>query len=72
MRQLRTCFNSLINFTAMNSQEIKPLNIKSLLSEGRYVIPIYQRNYDWGENEALQLIEDITDYASFNSSKITI
>lgn len=53
----------------MNSQEIKPLNIKSLLSEGRYVIPIYQRNYDWGENEALQLIEDITDYASFNSSK---
>lgn len=53
----------------MNSQEITPLNIKSLLSEGRYIIPIYQRNYDWGEKEALQLIEDITDYASSNSSK---
>ena len=39
------------------------LNIREFLSEGKYVIPIYQRNYDWGEREALQLLEDISDYA---------
>lgn len=44
---------------------LKPatLNIREFLSEGKYVIPIYQRNYDWGEREALQLLEDISDYA---------
>ena len=42
---------------------LKPatLNIREFLSEGKYVIPIYQRNYDWGEREALQLLEDISD-----------
>ena len=49
------------------NNNIIPLTIKSLLSEGRYLIPIYQRNYDWGEKEALQLIEDIADYASFKA-----
>lgn len=53
----------------MNNQDIKPLTIKSLLGNDKYVIPIYQRNYDWGEKEALQLIEDIADYASFNNDK---
>ncbi|GAW90301.1 hypothetical protein FPS14_contig00051-0007 [Flavobacterium psychrophilum] len=41
-----------------------PLNIKSLLSEGKYNIPIYQRNYAWGEREITQLIQDIVDYSS--------
>ena len=33
------------------------LTVKEFLSEGKYVIPIYQRNYDWGERETLQLLE---------------
>ncbi len=47
---------------------ITPLNVKEFLSTGKYVIPIYQRNYDWGEKEALQLIEDVADFAKDNSS----
>lgn len=47
----------------MNSSDILPLTIRDLLSEGKYIIPIYQRNYDWGERESLQLIQDIADYA---------
>lgn len=44
--------------------EIKELNIRQLLTDGsQYRIPLYQRNYDWGEKEAVQLIEDISDYA---------
>lgn len=45
--------------------EIKELNIRKLLTDGsQYKIPLYQRNYDWGEKEAVQLIEDISDYAA--------
>lgn len=42
---------------------ITELNIKTLLSTGKYVIPIYQRNYAWGESEVTQLIQDIVDYS---------
>lgn len=52
----------------MSLYNIKPLNIKELLSEHRYLIPIYQRNYDWSEKEALQLIEDIADYAAYKNN----
>ena len=45
------------------------LTVKEFLSEGKYVIPIYQRNYDWGERETLQLLEDISDYAKNNNSQ---
>lgn len=50
---------------------LKPttLNIRAFLSDGKYVIPIYQRNYDWGEREALQLLEDISDYAQKNKEQ---
>lgn len=48
---------------------IVQLTVKEFLSEGKYVIPIYQRNYDWGEREALQLLEDISDYAKNNNSQ---
>lgn len=48
---------------------IAQLTVKELLTEGKYVIPIYQRNYDWGEREALQLLEDISDYAKNNNSQ---
>ena len=54
---------------SMTEEKVTPLTVKQLLSEGEYVIPIYQRNYDWGEKEALQLLEDITDYAGNNSDQ---
>ncbi len=50
----------------MINNNIAQLTVKDLLSEGKYVIPIYQRNYDWGEREAVQLLEDISDYARNN------
>lgn len=48
---------------------IAQLTVKEFLSEDKYVIPIYQRNYDWGEREVLQLLEDISDYAKNNNSQ---
>jgi len=50
----------------MINENITPLDIKTFLSKDRYRIPIYQRNYDWGEKETAQLIEDIADYAKQN------
>lgn len=45
-------------------KETEELSIKKLLSnKEKYVIPLYQRNYDWGEKETLQLLDDIADYA---------
>ena len=38
-------------------------NIKDLLSNGPYLIPIYQRNYAWESAEVKQLILDTADYA---------
>lgn len=49
--------------------EVKQLTVRGFLSDGQYVIPIYQRNYDWGERETLQLLEDISDYAQKNSNQ---
>lgn len=37
-------------------------NIEKLFEE-RYIIPIYQRNFEWGESEIRQLILDIFDYS---------
>lgn len=53
----------------MHNDEIIPLSIKRLLSDEKYLIPIYQRNYDWGEKESLQLIQDIADFASMKKEK---
>jgi hypothetical protein len=54
---------------AMINHDITQLTVKEFLSNGRYVIPIYQRNYDWGEKETLQLIEDVADYAKEDSGR---
>lgn len=41
---------------------ILTLSIKELLNHNdKYIIPIYQRNYAWGETEIVQLIQDIID-----------
>jgi len=45
------------------SEDIRELNIRQLLDgTDQYMIPIYQRNYAWGEKEIEQLIQDILDY----------
>jgi len=44
------------------SKELEYYTIRELFSSDSYVIPIYQRNYAWGELEITQLIQDIVDY----------
>ncbi len=39
----------------------KELTIHDLLNSGKYVIPLYQRNYAWGEVEITQLLQDVWD-----------
>lgn len=40
------------------------LSVGELFQQGEYIIPIYQRNYAWGEPEIEQLLQDIWDVAS--------
>ena len=47
---------------------ISELSIRELFENGKYVIPIYQRNYAWGDKEISQLIQDIVDYCIHNSN----
>lgn len=42
-------------------EKIKQIPIKELFNNVNYVVPIYQRNYAWGELQIEQLIEDIKD-----------
>lgn len=45
------------------SESVKSFSIKDLLSDSaRYLVPMYQRNYAWGEGEITQLVQDILDY----------
>jgi hypothetical protein len=48
---------------AERTEEINELSITDLFSKGQYIIPIYQRNYAWGEPEVEQLLQDILDVA---------
>lgn len=47
----------------MKNKQPKYYNIRELFSADNYVIPIYQRNYEWGKSQITQLIQDIADYA---------
>lgn len=38
--------------------------VRQLLTAGQYEIPVYQRNYAWGEEEIRQLIDDLIDAAA--------
>lgn len=45
------------------NNQIQSYRVKALLSDTRrYLVPMYQRNYAWGEGEINQLIQDILDY----------
>jgi uncharacterized protein with ParB-like and HNH nuclease domain len=46
----------------MTDKQPKYYNIKALFGLDDYVIPIYQRNYEWSEPQITQLIQDIVDY----------
>ena len=47
----------------MENNNIVELSIEDLLNgDNQYVIPPYQRNYAWGEEQITQLIQDIIDY----------
>lgn len=48
------------------TNELTTLNIKTLFSGDKYTIPIYQRNYAWQEDQVMQLIQDIWDFAIKN------
>lgn len=49
------------------SEIVQALTVKELLSDAhRYLVPMYQRNYAWGEGEINQLIQDIQDYQNKN------
>jgi hypothetical protein len=48
-----------------NNQDVQELCLKDIFSDKcQYSIPIYQRNYAWGEREITQLIQDIKDYSA--------
>jgi uncharacterized protein with ParB-like and HNH nuclease domain len=45
----------------------KELTIKALLSNDKYIVPIYQRNYSWKEGQIMQLLQDVWDKHKDNS-----
>lgn len=53
----------------MTNKNINTITIGDLFDSGTYVIPIYQRNYAWGEAEVKQLIQDISDFAQVHPTK---
>jgi uncharacterized protein with ParB-like and HNH nuclease domain len=54
----------MIEFESEKAKKyLDELSVERLFSEGQYIIPIYQRNYAWGEPEIDQLIQDILDVA---------
>lgn len=49
----------------MSDAVVRPFSIRALLEDSaRYVVPMYQRNYAWGEGEITQLLQDVLDYQS--------
>ena len=52
-----------------NKVKVNDFNIQELLKNDTYIIPIYQRNYAWGNEEIEQLIQDIWDYADAEKNK---
>lgn len=54
---------------AMNLNSEQPsLSLQQLFKQDFYKVPVYQRNYDWGESQIQQLVEDINDFAKSNKA----
>lgn len=62
----------------INKDSIQECSLYDLFSDrgkgqyDSYLIPIYQRNYAWGEGEIKQLIDDVADYAKKQGPKYYI
>ena len=50
------------------TNKIEALSVKDLFSQGKYTIPIYQRNYAWSMEQVDQLIQDVANASSKNST----
>lgn len=48
--------------------ELRFYTIKEILNTDSYVIPMYQRNYAWADQEINQLIDDVLDYQTKSSN----
>lgn len=55
--------------TNKNKECITPLSVVNLFKQDHYIIPIYQRNYAWGEAEIEQFLQDIWDEAKKSTDK---
>ena len=53
------------------NQEVRIMNLEQL-SVDSYTIPIYQRNFAWGEEEISQLINDIAESLGNNDIRYHI
>ena len=52
--------------------DAKPLSIGKILSERqRFIVPIYQRTYDWGERQLEPLIDQIEGKPARSSQQPT-
>lgn len=50
------------------SEQVQNFTVRELLTKTcRYIVPMYQRNYAWGEAEIKQLIQDVQDYQQKNT-----
>lgn len=63
--------NAAMNCNVQQPSENTPnlLSILDVLKADCYSVPIYQRNYAWGETEIEQLLDDVSDYASKPNAK---
>lgn len=53
-----------------NHTHLQEFTIKNLFTKGdQYLIPVYQRNYEWGKAQIEQLILDVKDYFTEESDK---
>lgn len=48
------------------TNKIEALSVRDLFSQGKYSIPIYQRNYAWSMEQVGQLIQDVANAACKN------
>lgn len=53
----------------MSNNNIHTIKIGDLFDSGTYIIPMYQRNFAWGESEVKQLIQDIADFSAAHPDK---
>lgn len=54
------------------SEAVESYSVKALLTDGStYCVPMYQRNYAWGEGEINQLVQDVLDYQQKNQQAAT-